>query len=205
MPHPKHLRKDATSFTRICPTHRLCFFKNKPLPPPPKKDPIGCLGQLKKIHWANLIPLQKSEIRNSKMGLFATRCKVIEGNKAGASIKSHAWAGNDEIIKPVDRKNSLKERADMPRDQLLREENRQCLLSLWPRCLQKTFSQKTLKCSLQPKSNYQIAFVKEMTFHALSTQKFRYSVDLSLGKTPDVVTSHTGLHGFCLLLAKKER
>lgn len=139
------------------------------------------------------------------MGLFATRCKVIEGNKAGASIKSHAWAGNDEIIKPVDRKSSLKERADTPRDQLLREENRQCLFSLWPRCLQTTFSQKTLKCSLQPKSNYQTAFVKEMTFHALSTQIFRYSVDLSLGKTPDVVTGHTGLHDFFLLLAKKKK
>lgn len=44
-----------------------------------------------------------------------------------------------------------------------------------------------------------------MTFHALSTQKFRYSVDLSLGKTPDVVTGHTGLHDFFLLLAKKKK
>lgn len=38
------------------------------------------------------------------MGLFAMRYKKTDGSKAEASIKSYALARNDEIIKPVDRK-----------------------------------------------------------------------------------------------------
>lgn len=48
--------------------------------------------------------LKNLKLGNSEMGLFAMRYKMTDGSKAEASIKSYALARNDQIIKPVDRK-----------------------------------------------------------------------------------------------------
>lgn len=57
----------------------------------------------------------------------------------------------------------------MPQDQLLKEEDRWCLLFLRPRCLQEaSLSLKAHKGYFQPNSNYQITGVKVSC--SLSTQ-----------------------------------
>lgn len=54
------------------------------------------------------------------------------------------------------------------------------------------------------KSNYRKSMCQvDDVSQFFPTQKFRYLVGLSREKTPDVVTGHTDLHGFCLLPAKK--